>query len=193
MIYTASLCWRGNGKTVNQSVITDRLIGKPLSGQHVDEWNQLCADPAIARWITVSGCPLSAAEANDALHRNRRHWETHGFGLWMFYDQESKVFVGRAGLRTATVAGRGVVELAYALLPPYWGRGYATEMGSGCLRKGLVTLGLEEIWCYTLTTNLASQKVIRKLGFQFVEQAEHVGLPHVFYRLTVEQWRQQTV
>lgn len=162
-----------------------------MSECHQDEWNALCADTAIARWMTVSGRPLSAADAFDARQRNIQHWEKYGFGLWMFFDDQRTQFVGRAGLRKSVVFERDVIELAYCVRPHLWSQGYATEMGSVCLQTGFATLGLEEIWCYTLNTNRASQRVIEKLGFDYVGQGEHAGLPHVFNRLTRNQWRQQ--
>ncbi|BAY22030.1 hypothetical protein NIES2100_17930 [Calothrix sp. NIES-2100] len=36
-----------------------------------------------------------------------------------------------------------------------------------------------------MTTNLASQRVMQKLGFQYERDMMYANLPHVFYRLKV--------
>ena len=116
---------------------------------------------------------------------NVRHWDDHRFGLWVFRDME-RAFVGRGGLRHAQVGGRDEVELAYALMPDFWGRGLATEMARTVLRIGFDQLGLGEIVAFAPTANLASQRVMEKVGLAFERQLVHggLGLPHVLYRIT---------
>jgi [ribosomal protein S5]-alanine N-acetyltransferase len=47
--------------------------------------------------------------------------------LWVFYDHGGK-FVGRGGLRHALIEGVDEIEIAYALVPAFWGLGLASEM-----------------------------------------------------------------
>ena len=46
-----------------------------------------------------------------------------------------------------------------------------------------------DLVCFTLPTNRASQHVMEKVGFRYERDGLYKNLPHVFYRLTVEQWR----
>jgi len=76
------------------------------------------------------------------------------------------------------------VEVAYALVADFWGRGLATEMAGRFLEMGWGHYGLTEIVCFTLTTNLASRRVMEKVGFHYERDIVHSGLPHVLYRIT---------
>jgi RimJ/RimL family protein N-acetyltransferase len=61
--------------------------------------------------------------------------------------------------------GRPEVELGYALLPEFWGHGYATEAGAGALEHARTELGLTEVVAFTLPENQASLAVMQRLGF----------------------------
>jgi ribosomal-protein-alanine N-acetyltransferase len=74
------------------------------------------------------------------------------------------------------------VEVFYAVAREFWGQGYATEIGVGAVQMARA-LQLPEIVGFTLTTNLASQRLLQKLGLRFERYLEHAGLPHWFGRL----------
>ena len=115
------------------------------------------------------------------------HWQQHGFGLWIACDLETGRFAGRGGLRHTEFDGRDEVEVAYTLAREFWGRGLATEMAAESVRVAFEELRLADLVCYTLTTHLASRRVMEKVGFRFERHGERDGHPLVFYRLKREQ------
>jgi RimJ/RimL family protein N-acetyltransferase len=159
---------------------TERLTAERLRPEDFSDYWRMYSDPRVT--ATLGGV-RSEEETRVFLRKGLEHWERHGFGLWVFRDSADGRFVGRAGLRYAVVEGKEEVELAYALMPEYWGRGLATEMARACVRVGFEQVGLAEIVTFTLTTNLASQRVMQKVGFTFERAITHAGLPHVLYRL----------
>jgi ribosomal-protein-alanine N-acetyltransferase len=138
-----------------------------------------------------NGGLLSDEETRQFLRRHLDHWDRHGYGLWMFRDKSDGQFVGRAGLHTTNVGGKEEVELAYALMAEYWGRGLATEMAEEIMTIAFERLHLAEVVCFTLTTNRASQRVMEKAGFEYERDIVHAGLPHVFYRLSASRWKER--
>jgi ribosomal-protein-alanine N-acetyltransferase len=68
-------------------------------------------------------------------------------------------------------------------LSDFWNQGFATEMARASLEVGFGRLGFQEICSWTLPTNLVSQRVMEKLGFQYERDFEFAGLTHRFYRL----------
>jgi [ribosomal protein S5]-alanine N-acetyltransferase len=94
--------------------------------------------------------------------------------------------VGRGGLERTTVGGAEGVEILYALVPDAWGRGYATEIAVAAAERA-GELRLEEVVGFTLTTNVASQRVLQKAGIGFERVIEHAGRPHWFGRLAIRE------
>lgn len=73
--------------------------------------------------------------------------------------------IGNCGVRTAT-AGAREGELGYELDPDAWGRGYATEAATAMLRWGFAELGLHRVAAQCIAENVASARVLEKLGLQ---------------------------
>jgi ribosomal-protein-alanine N-acetyltransferase len=146
---------------------TPRLRGERIRLEHQGELD-----------LVLSGAPW-----REAIEPHVEHWEVHGFGYWMFFDRASGEPVARGGPRTTHVGGRDEVELAWSVVPARWGQGYATEIGAASVRVAFGDLGLPDVVAYTMVDNIASRRVMEKLGFGYEREVVHADLPHVLYRL----------
>ena len=173
---------------------TERLIAERLRADHFDELRRMRRDPRVMATLAPAGAKdggiLYDEETRRFLRRHLDHWDRHGYGLWAFRDRADGRFVGRAGLYNTHVGGNEEVELAYALVAEYWGKGLATEMARAILAVAFEKLGMTDLVCFTLTTNRASQRVMEKAGFEYERDVVHAGLPHVLYRITASGWRE---
>ncbi len=73
--------------------------------------------------------------------------------------------IGAIGLRIQPMHRRG--ELGYWIGLPYWGRGYCTEAAAALLAFGFEALDLHRIHAAHLRRNLASGRVMQKLGMTY--------------------------
>ena len=164
---------------------TDRLVLKRPSMAHGDDYARMNADPDV---MATLGGVRSPELSRAALACLIDHWDRHRYGWYTAFDRRSGRFVGRGGLRCVMVEGLAEVEIGYGLLPPYWGLGLATELAHASAQLAFKTLGLPELVCVSLPTNLASRRVMAKVGFTFDRPITHADLPHVFYRLSADDW-----
>lgn len=96
-----------------------------------------------------------------------------GFGFWIVCTKIDDVPIGISGF-----AKRGHldgVDLGYALLPEYFGKGYAIEATKAVLDYGLRTLGLNRIIAIVLHGNPRSIAILEKLGFSYEKDIIHDG------------------
>jgi RimJ/RimL family protein N-acetyltransferase len=147
--------------------------------EHEGLYRDLFADPAVAAtlWPGPHGGPRSDRQASAILATDLLHWQHESFGPWLFFETGTGVFVGRCGLRRATVLGRKSVELLYAVRSDCWGEGHATEMTTMAMAEAR-RLGLAEVVGFTMTSNRPSRQVLEKAGMRFETIFEHAGLPH---------------
>lgn len=163
------------------------LIGRPLSATDAPALSLLLTDPEIGRTL---GGVRSHAQVVATFARWREVWRRSGFGPFLFRLRGADpAFVGYAGLLPAPIGEPDDVELLYAILPEFWGRGFATRMSRRVVDWAFHHLEVSRVVAYALTTNLASIGVMAKLGFVHERDVEKAGLPHVFCRLTREDWR----
>ena len=71
---------------------------------------------------------------------------------------------GSLGIRSREF-GQG--EIGYVVRSDYWGRGYGTEAARLLLEFGFTTLGLHRIFATCDPRNLASARVLEKIGMRY--------------------------
>lgn len=162
-----------------ESFRTDRLSAERLRASHLPELRRMYADPRVT--ATLGGL-RSDDWVVDYVQRTAEHWDRHGFGLWVLRDPLDASFVGRGGLRHALVEGVDEVEVGYALMSEYWGRGLATEFARAALAIAFTRLALPNVVSFTQPTNFASRRVMEKCGLTFERNIVYADLPHVLYR-----------
>ena len=77
--------------------------------------------------------------------------------------------IGNCGVRRAPAAAREA-DIGYELNSAYWGNGYATESARAVMRFGFTHMDLERITAWCVADNLASARVLEKLGMRLEER-----------------------
>jgi len=86
-----------------------------------------------------------------------------GFTLWAVVERETDELVGVCGFR-ASPAERAL-EIGFAFRKASWGRGYAREAATACLRWAEETLGMRRALASVRPENVPSRRVLDSLGF----------------------------
>ena len=74
-------------------------------------------------------------------------------------------------------------ELSYQFLPQYWGQGYAYEVLTDVINYGLNILNLPHLVAETQTANIASCRLLEKVGMHKVQVLERFGHEQAVYEL----------
>lgn len=175
-------------RTGIEQFTTHRMIAERLRAVHYPEVRRLHLHPQVMKTLSADGQLLPDHVTKDGLLQNEAHWSEHGFGLWIFRSKENGRFIGRGGLQRYSIDGDDVVGLAYAVIFDYWNRGLATEIAVASLDIGFKQCGFSEITSWTLPSNIASQRVMEKVGFRYDTDIVLAGLPHRLYRLSALAW-----
>lgn len=157
---------------------TARLHLRPLCEADIEPLHALWTQPGVRRFLW-DGRVLSKEQTRDLVMQNQFWHEQHGYGLWAAFDADDTL-VGFCGY--GFFRDDHELELLYAVDEPHWMKGYAREMTEGLVAYGFDTLRLAEIRASTDAPNLASQRVLKRLGF--VQDARRQGADHkLFFRL----------
>ena len=102
--------------------------------------------------------------------------------------------IGGIGLTKREGDMRHSAELGYWLGKPFWGRGIATAAAREVTAYGFRELGLLRIDALVLTENMASIRVLEKVGYQRegllrgVELKQGVPMDHFLYAVLRGEW-----
>jgi RimJ/RimL family protein N-acetyltransferase len=92
-------------------------------------------------------------------------YERVGFGLYLVELKETAERVGICGLiKRETLKD---VDLGFAFLPRFWGRGYAFESAFAVMCHGRKVLDLRRVVAVLSPDNHRSSKLLERLGFRF--------------------------
>jgi RimJ/RimL family protein N-acetyltransferase len=116
-----------------------------------------------------------------------------GFHLAVVFPEKATV-IGEAGLDIHSQRFR-TAEISYTINPEYWGHGFATEVAATMLLFGFTTLNLHRIFATCDPRNIASERVLQKLGMRYEGQMRQTILiqdgwrDSVLYSLLEHEWQ----
>jgi RimJ/RimL family protein N-acetyltransferase len=149
---------------------TDRLVLRRFTAADLDNLLDLDNDPEVMRYLSGAPTPRDVIE-HDILPRFLRSYEPHaGRGYWAAEERATGAFLGWFGFNPPDESGPDVVELGYRLRRFAWGKGYATEGARALIRRGFIEHGVRRVFATTYQDNLASRRVMEKLGMTLVRR-----------------------
>jgi RimJ/RimL family protein N-acetyltransferase len=158
---------------------TQRLRLRLFSLDDLDELALIFSDPLVLKYL-ATGRAATREETRTALLSMIRHWQRHGYGRWAVVELATNRLIGYGGLRSFD----GTPELVYLLARAYWNRGLATEMARASLEYGFTQRQFEHIIALTRPDNLASRRVMEKIGMSYERAANYFNIDCVRYNIT---------
>lgn len=148
---------------------TERLVLRRVTMADVDLLVELDSDPEVMRYLTGgSATPREVIEHDYVPHWLRYYDQYKGFGFWVAIEKATGRFLGWFHFRPPAGAAADVVELGYRLRRAAWGQGYATEGSRALITRGFTELGVRRVVASTYQDNLASRRVMEKVGLRLV-------------------------
>ena len=156
---------------------TGRLLLRRFTTDDLDAFYQLGSRPEIIRY--AQAVPLASRE--QALEFMKvapfRDYATYGYGRFACVWKATGAVIGFSGVKYVPEIEDN--ELGYRFLPEFWGRGLATEAGEASIEFARSKLRLERLVAMVHPDNVASARVVIKLGFSVEKKLRYSGLPGI--------------
>lgn len=142
---------------------TNRLLIRPFTLCDAPFILELLNEPAFIKHIADKGVRDLAAACDYLRQGPLASYQTFGFGLWCVCLQQPQIPIGMAGLLQRDFLP--AADIGYALLSRYSGVGLALEMTTAVVHYAQHVLGLNPLLAIVNDDNLASIRLLGKLGF----------------------------
>lgn len=144
------------------TLTTERLVLRPFRMSDAERVRELAGEWDIASTTATIPHPYEEGMAEEWI-------STHGDGFakgravtFAVTLKETDELIGAVGLDLHL--SHEWAELGYWIGKPYWNRGYCTEAAGKALWYGFVTLRLNRIQARYMSANVASGRVMEKIG-----------------------------
>lgn len=151
---------------------TERLSLRELTADDADFIFELLNTPAFLENIGYRGADDRAGALAYIENGPRASYKRHGFGLYLVSLKDTGAPIGMCGLLKRDTLDD--IDIGYAFLERFWGKGYASEAAAAMIAYGTKTLGIPRIVAITAPHNTASGRVLEKIGLRF-DKIIHLG------------------
>lgn len=153
---------------------TDRLILRPFGPDDATDIFAYAADPEVARYVPWEA-HRSEADSRTFLESVLERVRRGEPDTWAVVERASGRVIGsiRFGEYHPVHARASV---GYVLGRPYWNKGLTTEAVRAVLRFGFEAVGLNRIYAVCHVENVASERVMQKVGMVFEGTLREVAL-----------------
>ena len=169
-----------------ETILTQNLHFRLFDAKDAQNIFQLDSNPNVMKYLG-NHLPKDVSESQDVVASVQKQYESFGVGRMIMQERRSGKFMGWAGIKYESEAfycNSPVYDIGYRMLPEFWGRGYATEAARFFVKYALMVHNIPILHAAAHQGNIASQKVLQKSGFQFVDTFSYENLPCNYYSCT---------
>ncbi len=144
-------------------IASDRLLIRPWQATDQAGFRQMVSDPEMMRYIS-NGLPWSDERIAEFQVRQGRQLESHRCCMGALEERSTGRLVGVCGLQPLGTTSD--TEIGWWVVRDRWGEGLATEAAGAALRYAWDALALHRVVAIALPQNLASTRIMEKLGMR---------------------------
>ena len=175
------------------TLTTARLRLEPFRDEHLDGLNALNSDPEVMRYI--SGKPETRDDTRAVIERVKARWLEVGYSWWAFVERDGGEIVGAGCLQNLRREAAPLpdltcpLEIGWRLRRDAQGRGYASEAAVAIGDFAFDVRHADELLAVCHPDNLASAKVMQRIGMQSQGLQHWYGKDMTTYRIDAASWR----
>ena len=164
---------------MHQILSTERLILRKFTPQDAQDFYNLNNDPEVLKF--TGDLPFSSVSEAEVFLKNYDAYKKYGIGRWAVILKSNLEFIGFCGLKYHP--DKDIVEIGYRISKHFWGRGFATEAAKASIQYGFEKLGYKKIFAHVHQENIASQRVLGKIGMTKQQNIWYDGQPALLYAI----------
>jgi len=166
---------------------TARLLFRKIHPSDVHQWLSFFEDPQTHRhWISDYKTPK--IQCKEWYAKQQQRYDEDLGGMNALIEKSSGKLIGHAGLLIQQVDGQKEMEVAYSLLPAFWGKGYATEAALKCRNYAFENNFSESLISIISITNTPSIAVALRNGMHADRDTIYNMNDVTIFRITRMAW-----
>ena len=151
--------------TLQTILETERLTLREFNTTDADFILLLLNTPTWLKFIGDKNVHSSEDAEHYLINGPLKSYRENGFGLWLVLLKDSSISIGMCGLVQRDYLQD--VDIGFALMPEYEGKGYGFEMANATMIHSRKNLQIKSVVAITDANNSSSIKLLNKLGLHY--------------------------
>lgn len=151
---------------------TERLILRPLEITDAKAMFAMDNNPIVHKYLWNKPTK-ELSETIKIIEMVQKQYVDNKIGRFATLLKENNEFIGWTGIKFVNDhvenGNTNFYDYGYRLNEKFWNKGYATEASIAWLDYGFNQMNINEMNAYTHAENGASNHVLQKVGFHFIE------------------------
>ena len=170
---------------MEHQLATARLDLWPFGRADVEALVDVFNEPSVRRYL-LDDQTVDQGWVQAEVKASRGRFADGTGGLWAVRPKGEEPIIGFTGFRPFFDPPE--LQLLYGFTPAVWGLGYATEAARAAVSYGFQSLGMTGIVAATDVPNVASVRVMERLGMTHVRTTSDGDQGTLFYAIDRNEW-----
>ena len=157
---------------MNLTLETPRLLLRPFELSDAEDMFEMDKNPEVHKYLWQTPTQ-SKDETIKIISYIQKQYAENNIGRFATILKETGEFIGWTGIKYINDhvenGNTNFYDYGYRLSEKFWNKGFATEASVAWLKYGFDEMNIEKMNAYTHAENGASNHVLQKVGFQFME------------------------
>lgn len=151
---------------VHMYLETERLIVRQYMINDIDELFRIMSDIRVHTYTKDKNNPWDEQRTEKYIKfMMEKDFKTLDCFHGAVIEKESNQLIGLCGLNPYKA---NEPEIEFKIGVPYWGKGYATELGKQIIKDSFATTDIKGIYGMAQPENIASRRVLEKIGMKYL-------------------------
>lgn len=156
-----------------QKIETERLILRPFEIGDAEALFEMDKNPEVHNYLWQKPVQ-NIEEVYAVIEMVQKQYQERGIGRFSTILKETGELIGWTGIKFVNDhienGNTNFYDYGYRLNEKFWNKGYATEATKAWLEQAFKNMNIATMHAYTHFQNGASNHVLKKCGFEFVEE-----------------------
>jgi len=155
---------------------SERLLFRRVEIADIPAWTEFFIDNKNLKYMGIDLSKDAVTNATEWIQRQLLRYEEEDNGHLAVVHKQSGELIGMGGILLRDIDGRKEYEIAYSLIPKYWGLGYGTEIAMRIKATGFQNQMSDRFVSIIDKRNAPSIKVAKKNGMKVLYETYYLGL-----------------
>lgn len=158
-----------------------RLIFRRLTSNDNKSWEEFYENNDRLHFVGADASKTKEELAETAINRQLERYEKDGLGLLAVIEKNTGAFIGLGGIILREISEEPEFEISYSLKPPYWKKGYGTEIAIQMKYFGEKYRISQHFISIIDKENYDSRNVASKNGMSIIRETQFMGMDVFVY------------